>query len=207
MHCGHSIPPRSRSGLRCYRWQLIYRVLQPKTVAAVPFGVGRAVGETMAVLMALAMQSIFQSTEHHPISMRVQYALTATIAELGELSALSRTILIRSSYSASHLPLICRGSCVRGIRRSISPCLKLSMLAQEEGQRPPASSWHDLVVLPLIAVVGFLISKPPALSMFYVDAPGGCGQEAYGRFLGHGMSSFLGNNCCTCGRTGSCLSS
>ncbi|MBI4325710.1 MAG: phosphate ABC transporter permease subunit PstC [Chloroflexi bacterium] len=69
------------------RWQLVYRVLLPAAknglLAAVLLGVGRAVGETMAVLMATGHavnipHSIFDSVR----------TLTATIAaELGETSA------------------------------------------------------------------------------------------------------------------------
>jgi phosphate transport system permease protein len=68
------------------RWQLIYRVLLPAAknglLAAVLLGVGRAVGETMAVLMATGHavnvpHSVFDSCR----------TLTATIAaELGEAS-------------------------------------------------------------------------------------------------------------------------
>jgi phosphate transport system permease protein len=68
------------------RWQLVYRVLIPAAknglLAAVLLGVGRAVGETMAVLMATGHainvpKSLFDSTR----------TLTATIAaELGETS-------------------------------------------------------------------------------------------------------------------------
>jgi phosphate transport system permease protein len=68
------------------RWQLVYRVLLPAAknglLAAVLLGVGRAVGETMAVLMATGHSvniphSIFDSVR----------TLTATIAaELGETS-------------------------------------------------------------------------------------------------------------------------
>jgi phosphate transport system permease protein len=69
------------------RWQTIYRVLLPAAknglLAAVLLGVGRAVGETMAVLMATGHSvniphSVFDSVR----------TLTATIAaELGETSA------------------------------------------------------------------------------------------------------------------------
>jgi phosphate transport system permease protein len=69
------------------RWQLIFRVLVPAAknglLAAVLLGVGRAVGETMAVLMATGHavnvpHSVFDSCR----------TLTATIAaELGEASA------------------------------------------------------------------------------------------------------------------------
>ena len=72
--------------LGCTRWQLIWRVLLPAAknglLAAVLLGVGRAVGETMAVLMATGHSvniphSIFDSVR----------TLTATIAaELGETS-------------------------------------------------------------------------------------------------------------------------
>jgi phosphate transport system permease protein len=70
--------------LGCTRWQLVWRVLLPAAknglLAAVLLGVGRAVGETMAVLMATGHSvniphSIFDSVR----------TLTATIAaELGE---------------------------------------------------------------------------------------------------------------------------
>jgi phosphate transport system permease protein len=66
------------------RWQLIYRVLLPAAkngiLAAVLLGVGRAVGETMAVLMATG------HAVHIPTSLMDSVrTLTATIAaELGE---------------------------------------------------------------------------------------------------------------------------
>jgi len=73
--------------LGCTRWQLVWRVLLPAAknglLAAVLLGVGRAVGETMAVLMATGHSvniphSIFDSVR----------TLTATIAaELGETAA------------------------------------------------------------------------------------------------------------------------
>ena len=72
--------------LGCTRWQLIWRVLLPAAknglLAAILLGIGRAVGETMAVLMATGHSvniphSIFDSVR----------TLTATIAsELGETS-------------------------------------------------------------------------------------------------------------------------
>jgi phosphate transport system permease protein len=66
------------------RWQMIYRVLQPAAknglLAAVLLGVGRAVGETMAVLMATG-HSV--RLPHSPLD--AVRTLTATIAaELGE---------------------------------------------------------------------------------------------------------------------------
>jgi phosphate transport system permease protein len=84
-----AVPDSYREGalaLGATRWQIIWRVLLPAAknglLAAVLLGVGRAVGETMAVLMATghAVQvphGIFDSCR----------TLTATIAaELGEAS-------------------------------------------------------------------------------------------------------------------------
>ena len=78
-------------GLGVTRWQMVYKVLLPAAknglLAAVLLGVGRAVGETMAVLMATghAVNIPFDGTFPfmHPLdSVRT---LTATIAaELGE---------------------------------------------------------------------------------------------------------------------------
>jgi phosphate transport system permease protein len=66
------------------RWQLIYRVLVPAArnglLAAVPLGVGRAVGETMAVLMATGHAVKIPTSLLDSVR-----TLTATIAaELGE---------------------------------------------------------------------------------------------------------------------------
>jgi phosphate transport system permease protein len=66
------------------RWEIVYRVLFPAAknglLAAVLLGVGRAIGETMAVLMATGHSN---QIPHSPLD-RVQ-TLTATIAvELGE---------------------------------------------------------------------------------------------------------------------------
>jgi phosphate transport system permease protein len=68
------------------RWQMIYRVLVPAAknglLAAVLLGVGRAVGETMAVLMATGHAVNIPTTPFDPVR-----TLTATIAaELGEAS-------------------------------------------------------------------------------------------------------------------------
>ena len=84
-----AVPDSYREGalaLGATRWQIIYRVLLPAAknglLAAVLLGVGRAVGETMAVLMATGHAvhvptSVFDSCR----------TLTATIAaELGEAS-------------------------------------------------------------------------------------------------------------------------
>jgi phosphate transport system permease protein len=68
------------------RWQLVYRVLVPAArnglLAAVLLGVGRAVGETMAVLMATGHAVNIPKSVFDPVR-----TLTATIAaELGEAS-------------------------------------------------------------------------------------------------------------------------
>ncbi len=68
------------------RWQMIYRVLIPAAknglLAAVLLGVGRAIGETMAVLMATGHSVRIPHSIFDPVR-----TLTATIAaELGETS-------------------------------------------------------------------------------------------------------------------------
>jgi phosphate transport system permease protein len=68
------------------RWQIVYRVLVPAAknglLAAVLLGVGRAVGETMAVLMATGHAVNIPHSPFDPVR-----TLTATIAaELGEAS-------------------------------------------------------------------------------------------------------------------------
>ncbi|MBM3822629.1 MAG: phosphate ABC transporter permease subunit PstC [Verrucomicrobia bacterium] len=68
------------------RWQLVYRVLLPAAknglLAAVLLGVGRAIGETMAVLMATGHSINIPQSIFDPVR-----TLTATIAaELGETS-------------------------------------------------------------------------------------------------------------------------
>lgn len=68
------------------RWQIVYRVLFPAAknglLAAVLLGVGRAVGETMAVLMATGHAVNIPHSVFDPVR-----TLTATIAaELGEAS-------------------------------------------------------------------------------------------------------------------------
>ncbi len=68
------------------RWQMVYRVLIPAAknglLAAVLLGVGRAVGETMAVLMATGHSVRIPQSFFDPVR-----TLTATIAaELGETS-------------------------------------------------------------------------------------------------------------------------
>jgi phosphate transport system permease protein len=68
------------------RWQIVYRVLFPAArtglLAAVLLGVGRAIGETMAVLMATGHAINIPHSPFDPVR-----TLTATIAaELGEAS-------------------------------------------------------------------------------------------------------------------------
>jgi phosphate transport system permease protein len=68
------------------RWQLVYRVLLPAArnglLAAVLLGVGRAVGETMAVLMATGHAVAIPGGLFDPVR-----TLTANIAsEMGEVS-------------------------------------------------------------------------------------------------------------------------
>ena len=69
------------------RWQLIYRVLLPSAknglLAAALLGIGRAIGETMAVLMATGHSIQIPHSLFDPVR-----TLTATIAsELGETVA------------------------------------------------------------------------------------------------------------------------
>lgn len=69
------------------RWQIVYRVLLPAAknglLAAILLGVGRAIGETMAVLMASGHAVKIPHSVFDPVR-----TLTATIAaELGETSA------------------------------------------------------------------------------------------------------------------------
>jgi phosphate transport system permease protein len=77
------------------RWEIVYRVLFPAAknglLAAVLLGVGRAIGETMAVLMATGHAVQIPHSLLDPIR-----TLTATIAsELGETVA-GRTALPRA---------------------------------------------------------------------------------------------------------------
>jgi phosphate transport system permease protein len=70
--------------LGCTRWQMVFRVLLPAArnglLAAVLLGIGRAVGETMAVLMATGHSIRIPHSVLEPVR-----TLTATIAaELGE---------------------------------------------------------------------------------------------------------------------------
>jgi phosphate transport system permease protein len=71
-------------GLGASRWQVVYRVLLPAArnglLAAALLGIGRAVGETMAVLMATGHSVQIPHSLFDPVR-----TLTATIAaELGE---------------------------------------------------------------------------------------------------------------------------
>jgi phosphate transport system permease protein len=81
-----SIGEDSLKAVGATRWQLVYRVLFPAAknglLAAVLLGVGRAVGETMAVLMATGHAVNIPHSVFDPVR-----TLTATIAaELGEAS-------------------------------------------------------------------------------------------------------------------------
>jgi len=75
-----------RVAMGATRWQTVYRVLLPAAknglLAVVLLGVGRAVGETMAVLMATGHAVNIPHSPFDPVR-----TLTATIAaELGEAS-------------------------------------------------------------------------------------------------------------------------
>ena len=79
-------------GLGVTRWQMVYRVLLPGAkkglLAAVLLGMGRVVGETMAVLMATghALNNPFDSTFPFFHALTEVKTLTATIAsEMGEV--------------------------------------------------------------------------------------------------------------------------
>jgi phosphate transport system permease protein len=83
-----SVPDSYREAaisLGASRWEVVYRVLFPAAknglLAAVLLGVGRAIGETMAVLMATGNAAMIPHSLLDPVC-----TLTATIAsELGEL--------------------------------------------------------------------------------------------------------------------------
>jgi phosphate transport system permease protein len=71
-------------GLGANHWQTIYRVIIPYSIsgisAAVVLGIGRAVGETMAVLMVTGNAAVIPHTLFEPVR-----TIPATIAaELGE---------------------------------------------------------------------------------------------------------------------------
>jgi len=79
-------------GLGVTRWQMVYRVLLPGAkkglLAAILLGMGRVVGETMAVLMATghALNNPFDSTFPFFHALTEVKTLTATIAsEMGEV--------------------------------------------------------------------------------------------------------------------------
>ena len=85
------------------RWQIVYRVLLPAAknglLAAVLLGVGRGVGETMAVLMATGHAINIPHSPFDPIR-----TLTATIAaELGGIGPLPRVVHHRPSAVHHHL--------------------------------------------------------------------------------------------------------
>ena len=104
------------------RWQTIYRVLLPAArnglLAAVLLGVGRAVGETMAVLMATGHAVNLPGSVFEPVR-----TLTATIAaELGETSQGSphyQVLFIIGIllFSITFVVNLAADLAVRGIRR------------------------------------------------------------------------------------------
>jgi phosphate transport system permease protein len=104
------------------RWQIVYRVLLPAAknglLAAVLLGVGRAVGETMAVLMATGHAINIPKSPFDPVR-----TLTATIAaELGEASVGSphyRVLFIIGLllFTITFAVNLTADTIVRGIRR------------------------------------------------------------------------------------------
>jgi phosphate transport system permease protein len=104
------------------RWQIVYRVLLPAAknglLAAVLLGVGRAVGETMAVLMATGHAINIPTSPFDPVR-----TLTATIAaELGEASVGSphyRVLFIIGLllFTITFAVNLTADTIVRGIRR------------------------------------------------------------------------------------------
>ncbi len=103
------------------RWQMIYRVLLPAAknglLAAVLLGIGRAVGETMAVLMATGHSVRIPGSVLDPVR-----TLTATIAaELGEAPVRSdhyQVLFIIGIllFSITFAINLCADLIVRGIR-------------------------------------------------------------------------------------------
>ena len=104
------------------RWQIVYRVLLPAAknglLAAVLLGVGRAIGETMAVLMATGHAINIPKSPFDPVR-----TLTATIAaELGEASVGSphyRVLFVIGLllFSITFVVNLSADLVVRGIRR------------------------------------------------------------------------------------------
>ncbi len=84
----YSVPKNYKEGalaLGATHWQTIYRVLLPAAssgiVAAVMLGIGRVIGETMAVMMITGNSAVIPNTILQPVR-----TLTATIAaEMGEV--------------------------------------------------------------------------------------------------------------------------
>lgn len=105
------------------RWQTVYRVLLPAArnglLAAVLLGVGRAIGETMAVLMATGHAVNIPTSLFDPIR-----TLTATIAaELGETAVGSphyRMLFLIGLmlFSITFVINLLADLAVRGVRRS-----------------------------------------------------------------------------------------
>lgn len=103
------------------RWQIVYRVLIPAArnglLAAVLLGVGRAVGETMAVLMATGHAVNIPHSIFDPVR-----TLTATIAaELGEASVGSAHYQVLFVigillFSITFVVNLTADLCVKGVR-------------------------------------------------------------------------------------------
>ncbi len=104
------------------RWQLVYRVLLPAArtglLAAVLLGVGRAVGETMAVLMATGHAVQIPTSLLDPVR-----TLTANIAsEMGEVSQGSEHYRVLFAigvllFGITFLVNLAADLAVRGVRR------------------------------------------------------------------------------------------
>ena len=104
------------------RWQIVYRVLLPAAknglLAAVLLGIGRAIGETMAVLMATGHAINIPSSIFDPVR-----TLTATIAaELGETSQGSQHYQVLFLigillFSITFVVNLCADLVVKGIKK------------------------------------------------------------------------------------------
>ena len=160
------------------RWQLIYRVLLPAAknglLAAVLLGVGRAVGETMAVLMATGHAVKIPTSMLDSVR-----TLTATIAaELGEaavhsdhyqvlfiIGILLFTITFVVNLAAD---LIVRG--VRGEDNVPGHFIHAPQTARTSCWPGPSSLLMTLlIVLPLMLIVGYLVYQAwPILSLDFL---------------------------------------
>ena len=163
------------------RWQLVWRVLLPAAknglLAAVLLGVGRGVGETMAVLMATGHavhipHSIFDSVR----------TLTANIAaELGEAPAGSdhyRVLFLIGVllFLMTFVVNLTADLIVRGIRRKMmfteTPQVRRK-LRQERIAKWAFFGMAASMIIPLMLIIGYLVQRAwPSLSLsFLVDVP------------------------------------